>query len=698
MHREWPWGIGAVMLMTALWVADPGGLIDSGREAAFEIVGETFPRRGIARPVAVIDIDRESLAKVAPWPWRRADIARLVEKVAEGKPKAIGVDILLSGEDRKGPAALARELERVSGRAQPASGEFEDDDQILASAVAAAGNVVLGIVLDDQGDDAPPIPPPFAVEGEIAGIVPRSSAGLLAPYEPLAARAAGFGVLSFQDGPLGRVATAPVFAVAAGEVFPGFAVEAVRVAEAASLLILKADSRDVATGPIETPVDRNAEMRLHFSSPDSWNARTIPAWTILEDTWPSGAEITGKIVLIGSSAPESGAFLPVAGTPLVPTVQIQAEAIEQILSGGIPIRPALALAVEALAMAILGLLAVVAAALLPPGWAAIAAFGLIGGWLLATARAFLAHDILIDPTGPAAAVIIAGNVTAFAAFTRTQALKAAILQKFERYVPPEVVARLLRDPRELRLDGELREVTALITDVEGFSRMTENCDPRTLVQALDSYFDGVTELIIGHGGMVDKIVGDSVLAFFNIPAPLAYHTEATVRCALAVGAWTEEFRRRPDAAAIGFGRTRCGIEAGVAIVGDVGGRRRLDYTAYGVVVNKAARFQEANKMLGTSLCIGPVAAGMLKGRVPLRPLGKIAIRGMDGKCAVSEPWGNDVPGELREAYGKAVAAYEAEPGQGRELFAALAARLPDDAIVKAWLDRVNEPERPLPAR
>ncbi|MDQ3558414.1 MAG: adenylate/guanylate cyclase domain-containing protein [Pseudomonadota bacterium] len=698
MDREWPWGIGAVILMTALWVSDPGGLIDRGREAAFEIVGEMFPRRPTSRPVAVIDIDRESLARVAPWPWRRADIARLVQRVAEDEPKAIAIDILLSGEDRKGPEALARELGRMSGRAGELSAGFESDDRALASAIAAAGNVVLGIVLDDRGEDAAPIPPPFAVEGTTADIAPRSSAGLLAPYEPLAAGAAGFGVLSFQDGPLGRVATAPLFAVAAGEVFPGFAVEAARVAEAASLLILKADSRNLAVGPIETPVDRNAEMRLHVSAPDSWGARTIPAWTTLMETSTGAPEFTGKIVLIGSSAPESGAFLPVVGAGLVPTVQIQAEAIEQILSGDIPIRTEAAMRAEALAMAILGLTAVVVAVLLPPGWAALAAFGLVGSWLLAAARAFLAHDILLDPTGPAAAIIVAGNVTAFAAFTRTRALKAAILQKFERYVPPEVVARLVRDPRELRLDGELREVTALITDVEGFSRMTENCDPRTLVGVLDGYFDGVTELIVNHGGMVDKIVGDAVLAFFNIPAPLRDHTEAAVRCALAIGAWTEDFRGRPDAAAIGFARTRSGIEAGVAIVGDVGGRRRLDYTAYGVVVNKAARFQEANKMLGSTICIGPVAAGMLKGRIPLRPLGKIVVRGMDGRCEVAEPWGAAVPEEVRAAYTDAVAAQETAPERARELFAALAARLPDDAIVKAWMDRIAEPKEPGPAR
>src|SRR3712207_374557 len=117
--------------------------------------------------------------------------------------------------------------------------------------------------------------------------------------------------------------------------------------------------------------------------------------------------------------------------------------------------------------------------------------------------------------------------------------------------------------------------------------MTESSDPRSLVEVLDLYFDGVTEIVVQHRGMVDKIVGDAVLAFFNIPTPLANHADAAVDCAEAIVAWTESFRHDVGRSSMGFGRTRCGVESGMAIVGDVGGRRRLDYTAYGVVVNRA---------------------------------------------------------------------------------------------------------------
>jgi adenylate cyclase len=686
--REWPWGVAAVVAIACAWLLDPAGIVETAREGAFETIGELLPRVRASEPVVVVDIDRESLARMGSWPWRRKLFADLVAKSAAEGPRAIAIDVLLSGEDRKGPAGLAKELARMSGRADlPVSG-FEDDDALLANEFATTGNVVLGLVLDNEGTDAAPIPAQLAVEGTTEGIEPRSAAGLLAPYEPLAVGAAGIGVLSFQAGPLGRVTGAPVLALAGGDVFAGFALETLRVVERASTLILKNGPNRIDAGPVEVPFDNRAEMRLHLSAAGSWAARTVPAWEILSDIGSGNARLAGKIVLIGASAPEAGAFLPVAGTTLMPTVQIQAEAIEQMLDGRFLTRPSTAMWWELSAMVLLGLAAVILAIRLSPALAALAALGLAACWLAVTAIAFRRAGMLIDPIGPAAATIIAANVAGFAGFVRTRTLKTAIQSKFERYVPPEVVARLVREPESLKLDGELREVTALLCDVEGFTRMTETSDPHTVVRTMDGYFDLVTELVVSHGGMVDKIVGDAVLAFFNIPAPLADHTDAALRCAQAIIASTNEFRQRPDTAAMGFGRTRCGIEAGVAVVGDVGGRRRLDYTAYGAVVNKAVRFEEANKALRSSICIGAIAAGNLKSAWLLRRLGRIEVRGMEGLCDVYEPWSEEVPEEVRAEYAEAVALHETEPVRARRLFANLAARLPGDAVIGMWLERL----------
>ena len=131
-------------------------------------------------------------------------------------------------------------------------------------------------------------------------------------------------------------------------------------------------------------------------------------------------------------------------------------------------------------------------------------------------------------------------------------------------------------------------------------------------------------MVFEHGGMVDKIVGDAVHAFFNAPLDLDDHPRRAVECAVAIRAWAESYRASPAPAAIGFGRTRIGIETGQAIVGDVGLRSKLDYTAHGDAVNAAARFEAANKELGSAICVGPAAAARCDAGM-FRPLGTITV-------------------------------------------------------------------------
>lgn len=172
--------------------------------------------------------------------------------------------------------------------------------------------------------------------------------------------------------------------------------------------------------------------------------------------------------------------------------------------------------------------------------------------------------------------------------------------------------------------GEAREVTALFTDIEGFSALARRIDPKTLVGLLDTYFSEVNGMIERRGGMIDKVVGDAVHALFNAPEDLEGHVDIAIVCAGEIRALTEEMRRRPAFSAVDFGRTRIGIETGPAIFGEVGLGGKLDYTAHGEAVNLAARLQEANKRHQTSILVGPQAGE--RSAIPLRAIGTHEIR------------------------------------------------------------------------
>jgi adenylate cyclase len=257
--------------------------------------------------------------------------------------------------------------------------------------------------------------------------------------------------------------------------------------------------------------------------------------------------------------------------------------------------------------------------------------------------------------------------------------EARIRDRFAQHLAPEVVKRIAEDPDMLKLKAEKRELTALFTDIEGFTAMTHRAGPEQLVAELDGYIEGVASIVMNHGGMVDKIVGDAVHAFFNAPIDLPEHAQRAVDCAIEIRDWTERYRLRPSAQLIGLGRTRIGIETGQAIVGDIGIRSKLDYTAHGDCINSAARLEAMNKELGSAICVGPTAAGYCHPTM-FRPLGTVALRGLEAPIAVFEPWPVQAKGEWRRRYLAAAETMEGDALGAAEMFEELAAEVPSDPV------------------
>jgi adenylate cyclase len=260
----------------------------------------------------------------------------------------------------------------------------------------------------------------------------------------------------------------------------------------------------------------------------------------------------------------------------------------------------------------------------------------------------LLGDRLADPFFPSAAAAFVFAVTSGTRYSLTRQRERMLRLRLEQHLSPSVVRRMVERPDLVKLHGEKREITALFTDIENFTATMHRAGPEELVGVLDQYFEGVAKIVIEHGGMIDKIVGDAVHALFNAPIDLEDHPRRAVECAIAITVWTDGYRRAGTAAAISLGRTRIGIETGLAIVGDVGIRSKLDYTAHGDAVNMAARLEAANKQFGSSVCIGPVAAARCPAAL-LRPLGSITVRGREEAAAVFEPWPSNASQELRDA-------------------------------------------------
>ena len=674
--------LAAIVLMPREW---RGTLRETAFDAVLAFDLQIRHSNGDSFSVVVVDIDRRSLDFVGPWPWPRDAMARLVEAVARAKPAVIAIDILFAEPDSNSPAALARRLgaltnnNTISGLAAA----LPDGDKRLASAIKMRPTV-LGFVLDpDPVGTIASVP--IMVRNRVAIDEVWRLGGALGPQPPLVEAASGLGALSLPSDADGTARRVPMLVGVGDALRPGLALETIRLSRQASTYLIEPDPQSLLVGDLKIPLPRDGLLRLSPFDPREHDARTIPAIDVIEGKAKT-SQLAGSVVLIGGSAPELGGLRKTATDPLTPSVQIQADAIRQMAARRVPHNNSTA-AENSLILGI-GVASLAAAAMLSPLFATILVFAVIAAAWAGAVLLSLNADLLLDPITPSIGGLVAFATTSVGSYALVRRREARIRRRFEQHLAPAVVRRIAEEPGILRLRGERREVTALFTDIEGFTAMTHRASPEQLVGVLDAYIEGVAGIVMAHGGMVDKIVGDAVHALFNAPVDLERHPQKAVDCAIAIHAWANTYRSRPGPSEIGFGRTRVGIETGPAIVGDIGIQSKLDYTAHGDAINSAARLEAANKELGSTICVGPTTASRCE-RSIFRPLGLIALRGIDEPIAAFEPWPDDWPIAWRERYLAAWRLVEVDPDRAADLFDALGADCSNDPVPRLLAARLR---------
>ncbi|MEM8917903.1 MAG: adenylate/guanylate cyclase domain-containing protein [Pseudomonadota bacterium] len=205
-----------------------------------------------------------------------------------------------------------------------------------------------------------------------------------------------------------------------------------------------------------------------------------------------------------------------------------------------------------------------------------------------------------------------------------------------KYLPKSIAGEILRDPEKLALHGEKREIFAVFTDLEGFTKLTHAIEPEMVAQLLNDYLDRLSEVALEYGGTIDKFVGDALVTFWGAPIAYPDDGERAARAAFALYEAGEEFRKNVPEGVPRIGRTRVGMHYGDAIVGNFGGEGRIQYTALGDAMNTAARLEAANKALETKVLVSREAMEKT-GLDWYRPMGRITLRGRSTPVDVFEP-------------------------------------------------------------
>jgi class 3 adenylate cyclase len=257
-----------------------------------------------------------------------------------------------------------------------------------------------------------------------------------------------------------------------------------------------------------------------------------------------------------------------------------------------------------------------------------------------------------------------------------------------RYFSPQIASRLTAASESNGMEVHRREVSTIFTDITGFTSLVETATPEVLGSLLNEYVGGMTDVVFAREGTVAKIIGDAIQILFNAPGDQPDYATRAIACAHDLDVWAEEFRERWKANGVNFGITRIGVHAGPALVGNFGGSRFFDYTAYGDTINTAARLEAANKYLGTRICVSAaVADGATEFRG--RPVGDLMLRGRSEPLRAYEPLAEAAfKGPAATQYSEAFAKLEAGDGAAMPAFAALVGSYASDALAGFHLRRL----------
>lgn len=618
--------------------------------------------------VAVVAIDLDSEHSLGRYPWSRAWHAKLLRNLARAGARVVAFDLTFADPT---PA-----------------------DTAFRRAIDETGIAVLGAKTD---------------------VVFRRGAEGFRLEEPVPAfRGAPMGIVDVRpDAVDGVVREYPILHAYPQRVVPQLGIEAMRRYLGLPANALKQVDGGWRLGNRFIPAAPGGGTLADYGGPAGWvpthsyvtvvddRGTNLGEWDLdsFDDLAASGV-FRGRIVFVGSTIPEHQDLHP---TPfrdygggdeavLVPGVELHAQAVAALLAG-LTLRM-LPRTLQYAWAALLALATVLALgrlrALRGSAVAAIlAAVAVAVAWVL-----FTREGLWLWTVAPVLSIALAWTGSTAVLVTDEAREKARIRSMFQQYVPPAVVGELIHRPELLALGGEERVATILFSDVRGFSHVAEGLAPRDLVALLNEYLTAMTDVVVAHGGIVDKYLGDALMAEFGVPVPVDDHAARACRAALrmrdALRTLREGWARRgmPELHA------RIGINTGQVLVGNLGSFRMMDYTCMGDHVNLASRMEGANKEYGTEILVTEFTWRAVEGHFIGREIDRVRVLGRGEPVGIYEviAWKDEeldaATAALLAGFAEALALFRARHfAAALDAFESLAAKYPDDAPTAVWLDR-----------
>lgn len=702
-------GALVVAALAGLWAVRQPRLLAPVERLERYLLDLRFQLRGARPPgpeVVVVALDDRSAEEDQALLERRAGMARLLRALRAAGVKVIGVDIFWPQAEQPIDPLLAKDvlayLERCAagcpdGEALSLLRRLRPElvgDEDLAGALKEAGEVVLAMRASiSKGTAAPVVGLAKGRYGQaVDGPTPPDEVDAVDASLPLfnaPARALGF-VSTHEDETSAVREVRAARAIGRATYAPfGVHLAAAWLGVPRARVVYDGANRRIVLGERSVPFDPGGGVFLNFRGPEA-SFPTYSAVDVVQGKVPAGA-LAGKMALVGYTFMGHDRVRTPFG-PQVPGVELNATFVDNLLRGD-PLRRA-PWFWDVLACLGMGLAVALCFGLLPGvGLKAGAALLAWAGWLGGSFAAFVRADLWLPWLWPSLAFVVALAGALLVAWSREGRQRRELRRAFSHYLAEEVIAELERRDEPLRLGGERRVLTALFSDIRGFTTLSEKLDPLQLVAFLNAHLGAMTGAVLARGGLLDKYIGDALMAFFGAPVPHPDHADRALAAVLAMHRELEALNAGPFAAlglkvAIGVG-----LNTGEMVVGNMGSATRFNYTVAGDAVNLASRLESLTKAYGVFCLCGDGTRRAAAPGFGFREVDLVQVKGKTEAVAIHELLGGpertlaryeDLP-----LFAEAMADWRAGRfAEARGRFAAFAEKNPSDRVAALYLERL----------
>lgn len=599
-------------------------------------------------------IDEKSVKELGRWPWPRTKIAGLIKTLKDNGAKVIGFDVVFAEPDDNSSlqtiAALTHDVRKMNLADDrllnllSAKEAGADTDSALAQSIRKAQNVTLGYFFHTSAKEAVHL-----TEREIAAGVERISSSKytllkagkivneaalvhayaavpnLPPFSDAAENSGFFNafpdsdgairwsplVIKFGDGYYASLAISmlsqyldwPMVTLSLGE----FGVEGIKM------------------DTIQIPTNDEGRMLVNYLGP----AKTFPHYSVVDIIKGriAPAALRGKIVLVGATATGIYDLRVTPFSSVYPGVEIHATVIDNILHRNFLKQSWWTKFLDVMCIIFLGL----TMGFLIQGLNAIRgmliALLYVTACILANIFLFSRYSIWLNLIYPVLTMLgVYLGITVYRYMTEERE-KKKVRNAFQYYLTASVITEMLKDPTKLKLGGDKRELTVLFSDIRGFTTISEKLSPEELVRLLNEYLTAMTDIVFKYDGLLDKYMGDAIMAVYGAPLAQPDHALNACRTALEMMKTLKQLQEKWSAEGKPFMDIGIGLNTGDMVVGNMGSQMRFDYTVMGDSVNLASRLEGINKEYGTNIVISEFTYAAVREKLYCRELDAVRVKG-----------------------------------------------------------------------